>query len=292
MEHWLTALRTVELLAATGMVATVISVVKIRDLSPQPRPSLRRTLGRTVVVLTARDVEFQAIRTHLDQPRPRAHPAGTVFEEGRLPGSPWRIALAVIGEGNVGAGVLAERAITMFRPAAVLFVGVAGALSPEVNLGDVVVATRVYGYHSGREGAGGFLPRMRCWEAPHHLEQLARQVDRADAWRGRLAAAGDEHGPAVHFQPVAAGEVVLDSGLSPLARQLRRYCSDAAAIEMESAGVAQAAHLNRSVPALVVRGVSDRANGDKTRADSAGWQRVAAEHAAAFAVTLIATLPA
>jgi 8-oxo-dGTP diphosphatase len=55
---------------------------------------------------------------------------------------------------------------------------------------------------------------------------------------------------------------------------------------MEAAGVAQAAHLNRSLPVVVVRGISDRADGAKTAADAARWQPRAAAHAAAFATAL------
>jgi hypothetical protein len=42
---------------------------------------------------------------------------------------------------------------------------------------------------------------------------------------------------AVHFKPIAAGEVVLDSRDSALALRLRSTISDAAAIDLESAGV-------------------------------------------------------
>jgi hypothetical protein len=94
----------------------------------------------------------------------------------------------------------------------------------------------------------------------------------------------------VHFKPIAAAEGVLNSREAPLARRLHRFYNDAAAIEMESAGVAHAGHLNRCLPVLTIRGISDRADGAKGDADQAGWQLTAAGHAAAFAVTLAAQL--
>ena len=60
---------------------------------------------------------------------------------------------------------------------------------------------------------------------------------------------------------------------------------------MESAGAAQAAQLNRALPIITIRGISDRADGGKYEADDAGWQPVAAAHAAAFAVALLTELP-
>jgi len=237
--------------------------------------------GRTIVVLTALELEFSAMRELLVDVSRRRHDAGTVFEVGQLPGAAVQVAVAAIGPGNAGAAVLAERAYTMFHPLALLFVGVAGALSDSIQLGDVVVATRVYAVHGGREDAAGFHTRPRAWDAPHALEQLARVVSRSQ-WRTAASAA---QGAAVHFKPIAAGEVVLNSRTSPLAEQLRSSYNDAAAIEMEGAGVAQAGHLS-GMPVLTVRGISDRADGTKHDSDGAGWQPVAAANAAAFAAAL------
>jgi nucleoside phosphorylase len=169
----------------------------------------------------------------------------------------------------------------MFHPRALLFVGVAGALSDGVQLGDVVVATRVYAVHGGREDDTGFHTRPRAWDAPHELEQLARVVSRSQWWAPTSTVPGVE----VHFKPIAAGEVVLNSRSSALADQLRWSYNDAAAIEMEGAGVAQAGHLS-GMPVLTIRGISYRADGTKHATDGAGWQTVAVANAAAFAVAL------
>jgi adenosylhomocysteine nucleosidase len=239
-----------------------------------------------VVVLTALDLEYDAVRAYLTDVETMLHHAGTVFEVGRLRGTPLRIALAVAGEGNQAAAVLAERAVAAFAPGALFLVGIAGALRRDLSLGDVVVATRVYALHGGKEDASGLLARPCAWAAPHHLEQLARHVARSSWWRLALPPLP---GPpcAVHFGPVAAGEVVLASRTGALTEHIRRHYNDAVAIEMESAGVAHAAHLNRAVPALTVRGISDRADEDKATTDAAGWQRTAACHAAAFSAALI-----
>ncbi|MGO4418787.1 hypothetical protein AB4Z54_08505, partial [Streptomyces sp. MCAF7] len=177
----------------------------------------------SLVVLTALDVEYEAVRAHLVDLLPRMHASGTLFEVGRLVGTSWRVALAELGDGNQGAAVLTERAIAMFRPRAVAFVGVAGALKGDIELGDVVVATHVYAYHGGKDEDGEFHSRPRVWPVRQELDQLARFARRSGSWTGSLR----EHPPgtslpAVHLKPVAAGEVVLNSADSPLRRQLRR----------------------------------------------------------------------
>jgi adenosylhomocysteine nucleosidase len=239
----------------------------------------------STVVLTALDLEYLAVRAHLTELRTRKHQAGTLFEIGTVRGSSVRIALAVAGGGNRAAAVLVERANALYRPDAVLFVGIAGALHSDIGLGDVVVATRVYGYHGGREEAAKFLASPRAWDAPHHLEQQARHLARTAWWEQMLPHRTGRAPCKVHFRPVAAGEVVLNSRTGSLVELIRRHYNDVAAIEMESAGAAEAAHLNR-LPLLTIRGISDRSDGQKLAADAAGSQPVAASHAAVFALAL------
>lgn len=247
-----------------------------------------------VVLLTALPLEYQAVRQHLERTQTWPHPAGTLFEVGHLPGATGMIALAQTGEGNVSAAVLAERAIAAFQPHALLCAGIAGGLKDDIALGDIVVATKIYALHSGREHDSGFLPRPRSWLASHQLQQLAQHLARTGTWtrlipqypNGPDGTAPLAIRPAVvHFKPVASGEVVLTAKDTSLAALLRYTYDDAAAVEMEGAGTAQAAHLNRSLPILSVRGISDHADPRKGIADAAGWQQIAAQRAAAFAVS-------
>ncbi|MEU6205694.1 5'-methylthioadenosine/S-adenosylhomocysteine nucleosidase [Micromonospora musae] len=236
-----------------------------------------------VVILTALNLEYEAVRDRLIDLRLHRHAAGTRFEVGRISQSDCQVALALVGKGNHPAAVLAERAMAEFSPAAVLFVGVAGGLWPNIRLGDVVVANKIYAYHGGTSENDGLKARPKAWEIPHEADQIAHHVDRSNDWRRGLPA---DSAPAVHFGPIAAGEVVQDSAISEQARWIRQHYNDAVAIEMEAAGVAQAGHLNRALPVVVVRGISDRADGSKATTDGRNWQPKAARHAAAFAVAL------
>src|SRR6266498_2087470 len=185
-----------------------------------------------VVILTALDVEYQAILAHLTGLSEAPHPAGTLFEVGELRQSLCRVAVGLTGSGNTNAAVVAERAIAMFHPRALFFVGISGALHDDLALGDVVFATKVYAYHGGRADDRGFHAAPDAWYPAHPLEQIAHQLARTNAWRRRLP---DGDGRSLYLRPVAAGEVVLNSATHPLRDQLDRHYADAAAIEMESA---------------------------------------------------------
>jgi nucleoside phosphorylase len=243
--------------------------------------------------MTALPVEFQAVREHMVDVTERIHPAGTMFYIGRLPGARRRVALVEVGPGNRDAAVVTERAISFLQPEfpleLLVFVGIAGGLQSDIALGDVVVPPHIHAYHGGMEDNDGFHARPRGWDVSHHLLQRAKDVARCDTWWKCLSDVSQSVG--VHFRPIAAGDVVVNSRESRTARLIRRHYNDAAAVEMESAGFANASQLNESLPFIVVRGISDSANGDKYTTDRAGGQPPAARHAAAFAVALLTELP-
>jgi len=242
--------------------------------------------NRTIVILTALPVEYRALRGHLRNIKKRQHPRGTRFDQGDLPGTRWKVALAEIGEGNPTSVAITERAASWLNPDAILFVGVAGSLKEDVGIGDVVVATRVYSYQGGKQTQGGFYARPRAWDASDSLLQAARAALRYPGWEERMPDRSNGV-PQVHFEPIAAGEVVLNDRESTTAQQIERNYNDAVAVEMESAGVARAAHLAGNLPMLTVRGISDLADGRKDQADASGSQEWAASRAAAAAVAIL-----
>jgi adenosylhomocysteine nucleosidase len=238
-----------------------------------------------VVILTALNLEYEAVARRLAGLEPHLHPRGTRFELGTIPGTRHRVALGMTGKGNHAAAVLAERAIEEFSPSAVLFVGVAGALWDATALGDVVMATQVYAYHGGTSEDDGLKTRPRSWEAAHGIIQLAAHLSRAGDWAGDDTDCTGGRTPRVHFGPIAAGEVVQNSRNSYEAKLIRDHYNDALAIEMEGAGIAQAGHLSGS-PVAVIRGISDMADGTKNTSGDGSWQPRAAANAAAFAIRL------
>ncbi|MEV5868840.1 5'-methylthioadenosine/S-adenosylhomocysteine nucleosidase [Streptomyces tendae] len=229
----------------------------------------------TVLVLTALPLEYAAIRAHVVGRKERVHPDGTRVEVGRLPGSSWQVALAELGMGAERTAALTTQLIHWLRPEAVLFVGIAGSLKDDIGIGDVVVGTQVYEIHGGKQSPDGFLVRPKALPGSHALEQAARSAVR------------DMPGVRAHFMPIATGDVVLADAESEIARFVRRSYNDAGAIEMEGSGALRAAHLSGQLDALVIRGISDRADAEKHTADASGSQQRAAEQAAAVTVSVL-----
>jgi nucleoside phosphorylase len=241
------------------------------------------------MILTALNVEYSSVRAHLVQHSEIVHPEGTVYEWGFFStrSGPWKIALAQVGAGNARIAFEAERAIAHFHPKVVLFVGVAGGLK-DVQLGDVVAATKVYGYESGKASAT-FRTRPDVGNSTYSLEQRARAEAKKEDWHQRIKGQFPAMAPRVFVAPIAAGEKVIDSTRSTIRQFLKTHYGDALAIEMEGYGFLRAAHANQQVQALVIRGISDLLD-DKSEADAADFQAVAARHASAFAFEVLAKL--
>jgi nucleoside phosphorylase len=244
------------------------------------------------VVLTALPVEYLAVRKFLQDLREVVNPLGTVYEQGVFAGDGvvWEVGIAEVGAGNAGAAIEAERAIGYFQPDVLLFVGIAGGLKDDVAIGDVVAATKVYGYESGKVASEGFLTRPALGHSAFALVQRARAEARKEDWWRRGEVVGK---PKVVVGAIAAGDkVVADTG-SELFKLLRSAYNDAIAVEMEGFGFLSAVFAYPSIRAIVVRGISDMVagkNDDGGQGKEENRQQKAANHAGAFAFELLAKL--
>lgn len=246
-----------------------------------------KTRTPIAVICTALESEYSAVRAHLDGPLTEEEKSGTLYEIGGFPAhrGRWRVVLTQTGPGNTEAAVALERAISVFSPDIVLFVGVAAGRK-DVTLGDVVASDHVYGYETGKEEEGGYRTRIKSLPSSHSLLQQAQAVARIGRWPQRVLPTVPEPAPSAYVKPLAAGSKVIAYAESPTARLIGENCGDAVAVEMEGHGFLHSAHVNDRVDALIVRGISDMQTGKDEAADH-HWQPVAASHAAAFAFELL-----
>lgn len=240
----------------------------------------------TAVIMTALDLEYRAVRSHLSNLRSLIHPAGTVYESGifACEEAQWRVILAETGVGNNIAAIETSRALDAFHPTVAMFVGIAGGLK-DVSIGDVVAADYIYGYESSKV-TETFNPRIKTFGCGYPLVQQVRAIRREDQWHKRITS-GDLR-PTAFVGPIASGEQVLAARNTPTHELLEKHCGDTLAVETEGWGFLFAAHTNGDVPSIVIRGISDLTF-DKTPEQDLTTQPMAADHAVAFAFELLAT---
>lgn len=175
------------------------------------------------------------------------------------------VVLACCGMGKVHAALTAQLLVDAYGVQAIIGLGAAGSLSPDIHLGDVVVGTEVLyhdvGFLTGQElHATGILTRpragntavIRSFTAGTALADVARGL-RQDARRfTRLQ--GNGHGaPQIVAGTIATGDQMI---ADRAAREAIHRRTGAVAVDMEGAAIAHAAYAN-GVPFLLIRSISD-----------------------------------
>jgi nucleoside phosphorylase len=249
----------------------------------QPTPGLR------AIIVTALAIEFQSVCEHLEHTSEVQHKEGSIYRRGLFTTQDgcWEVLVVDAGMNNAGAAVETERALSKFEPRVALLVGVAGGLK-DVVPGDVVAASAIYNYESGKE-AEGFLARPKGAESSYPLKQRACAEARTSDWLRRIRRERTGRSPQARVGVIVSGEKVLTNIDGPTYHSIRNQYNDALAVEMEASGFMKAVQSNINVHAIVIRGISDLIDG-KSRMDAQGWQDVASRHASAFAFELLAKL--
>jgi nucleoside phosphorylase len=185
-------------------------------------------------------------------------------------------ALVEVGMGLTNSALSTLKALDTYRPALVLFVGIAGGIK-DVEIGDVVIADKVYPYEIGKVKDGQFQARFDTRTVPAELVGTARKV------RASFAPGGYQ----VFVGALASGDkVVADINSTELSR-IRGLGGDSLAIEMEGAAVLSAIDRAEVDPDyFLVRGISDLV-ADKSETDAQGGQERAIENARETTMQLI-----
>jgi adenosylhomocysteine nucleosidase len=200
-----------------------------------------------IAIIGAMKEEIELLINHMDGVTENVK-AGITFREGSFLGK--QVVVCKSGVGKVNAAVTTQILIDQFGAEAVLFTGVAGALHPELNIGDIVISSECM-QHDMDVTALGFPRGVIPYEET--------SIFPADAGLLQLAAASGErlfHGR-VKEGRVLSGDQFVSSRevVGDLHRELGGMCT-----EMEGAAVAQVCSMN-AIPYVVIRSMSDKADG-------------------------------
>lgn len=198
-------------------------------------------------VIGAMKEEIELFHGHMQQPAESVK-AGITFFEGEFQGKP--IVLCKSGVGKVNAAVTTQLLIDTFGVEAIVFTGVAGAVDPSLEVGDIVVSTECLQHDMDVTALGfprGTIPYedTSLFVADEALRMLAMEAA-GGLFPGRVKAGRVLSGD----QFIASRETV-----GQLYRELGGSCT-----EMEGAAVAQVCSMNR-LPFVVIRSMSDKADG-------------------------------
>lgn len=172
--------------------------------------------------------------------------------------------------GKVAAASTATTLIERHGVDTLLFTGVAGAVDPSLNVGDIVVAERLVQHDMDASALPGIarfeIPLLGVVEfgveKPHvAAARRAAETYLAEDLRGDvsrdLLGEFDIDAPRVVTGTIASGDQFIAD--PAVARGLAEALPELRCVEMEGAAVAQVAH-EHGVPCLVLRTISDKAD--------------------------------
>lgn len=196
-------------------------------------------------IIGAMDIEvdgLKAVCTNI-----KTETVGTInFITGDINGC--EVVIAKAGIGKVNAAICTEAMILKYSPDCIINTGVAGSLTPELNIGDIVIADSVCQHDFDTSPLGdpkGLIPEANLVKIPSDKNTVAL-----------LEKAVSTQAVSYKTGTIASGDVfVADSSLKDNIVE----AFGALACEMEGASIGQVAYLNK-VPFAVLRALSDSAN--------------------------------
>jgi len=167
--------------------------------------------------------------------------------------------------GKVASAITATNLILDFKVDRIVFTGVAGALSPELNVGDIVIGQRLFQHDMDAR------PLMRRFEIPltgktsfetplQNVETMAQAVHnflKNNKEFRKVLSEQNIPNPKMLIGDIASGDLFISS--TEMKHALIKNLPSVLCAEMEGAAVAQVCD-DFGVPLIVVRVISDSAD--------------------------------
>jgi adenosylhomocysteine nucleosidase len=214
-------------------------------------------IGR-IGIMGSMDVEIDLLKERMDIARTDSV-AERVFHVGELEGI--ECVCAKAGIGKVNAAFTAEILVMEYNVDILIFMGVAGGINPELEIGNLVISKKVVNHDLGKVVPEGFIP----WDTVgYHADSMLIRIAEQAAYNIEFRAIPREvTGEEEHLPQVVLGCVV--TGDQFIASEAKRIWLEetfnAECVEMEGAAVAQVCQIT-GTPFVIVRSLSDLANED------------------------------
>ncbi|KKJ78694.1 hypothetical protein WH95_01005 [Kiloniella litopenaei] len=198
-------------------------------------------------VIGAMNEEVQLLLGQLSDISESTH-AGITVSTGNYKGTD--IALAQSGIGKVNATICTQMMIDLFKPEKLVFSGVAGGLLPNMQAGDIIIASHVVEYDMDLTAFG-----RRHGETPGRERLIECDPDLVGKATTAFDTAfeGVDGAPNLMLGTIASGDTFVQD--RDKLRWLQREFA-ALATEMEGAAFGQTCRLN-GLPFVVIRALSD-----------------------------------
>ncbi|GFI43190.1 5'-methylthioadenosine/S-adenosylhomocysteine nucleosidase [Lachnospiraceae bacterium] len=227
-------------------------------------------------IIGAMEEEVAALKDSMEV-QETTEQASMIFCKGVLCGK--EVVIVRSGIGKVNAGICAQILVDRFGADTLINTGIAGSLDAKIDIGDMVISTDALHHDMDATEFGypiGQIPRMEALSFPANEELLKKAVQASEkanpdihTFTGRIAS-GDQF--------IASREIK-----DRIVENFHPLC-----VEMEGAGIAQAAYLNQ-VSYVIIRAISDKAD-NSASVDYPTFERQAIAHSVRLVKELLTIL--
>lgn len=209
-----------------------------------------------IAIIGAMECEVNLLKSMLEDCKETVS-GNIVLYTGKINGH--EIILSRSGVGKVNAGIRVQYIADFFKPQYIINTGVAGGLAPELSIGDIVIGTSLVQYDFDVTALGYALGYMCTGVNKDKPTVFYSDEKLADVYEKAVKESGFQS--AVHRGVIATGDTFISDNERKTGI---REVFNAKAVEMEGCAVAQGAYLN-NIPFIVVRAISDLANGESPK---------------------------
>lgn len=242
---------------------------------------------KRILILTALNKEYKVVRNFLNNLEEEELDDGTIVEKGNpIDSNNSVVYIRECGKGNTKAALSTDKLIKHVKPELTMFIGIAGGIK-DLNIGDVLVGEKVYGYEGGKDGKE-FKARPELGKSSYRILERAKMESNKDDWKVILNGSNPKDAK-VLVGNIVAGEKVLISENNELYQRIKSHYNDAHAIEMEGIGFMEGVYQNNIGENIVIRGISDLLENKNVPSEDVDQEK-ACSHAAAFGFSLIKKL--
>lgn len=225
--------------------------------------SIQNLQAKTILVISAMEVEKEQVVKELKLSQKKdGYECGTLKKN--------LVCAALIGVGKVNAAMNTQKLIQKLKPQQIIFSGIAGAVNPKLNIGDVIIGNAFFQHDYGFQSNGGLtthkpglMPELGGdagqsddyiykLENQPHFKHFIASTEKASKLLKTISNLKRTTIPAIHIGVIASGDQFIAS--KDRKSELAKMTADA--VEMEGAAACYVA-INNNTECFIIRSISD-----------------------------------
>lgn len=223
-------------------------------------------------IIGAMDIEIELLLGNLKLQK-KEKIAGFVFHLGKLFGQD--VVITSCGVGKVNAASCTQILISKLGVQGIINTGIAGGLHKDIEVCDVVISRDVTHHDVRKRQMKNWFPHQEYFEGDKKLIDVAEKAFKNS----------QDINSSCHLGRIVSGECFVDD--TQLKEQIMKDYSPHC-VEMEGAAVGHVAYIN-GVPFVVIRSISDKADGEATMSYEK-FEKITAQNAATIVMNMMKIL--